>query len=241
MHLDAERTQRLLHGELTAPDRASVRDHLAGCPDCRALLEAAGAEEDDVLALLGRLDHAPPSIDAAAVVARARGRREEVSRWAAGVVAALALAGAAYAAPGSPLAGWVRDLVGGKGGAESPAQSGGRSPAPESDAAGIAVAPGSRLVIQFASVAGGTARVSMTAESLVVVRALAGTATFASEVDRLVIEHPSPVEFEIHIPGSAPRIEIRVGERRVFLKDGARVLAERDADAPGVYTLELTP
>jgi hypothetical protein len=240
MHLDEERVQRLLHGELTAPVEASLREHLSGCADCRLLLEAARTEEDNVLALLRRVDHAPPAIDAAAVLTRARAARGGWGRWAAGIVAVLALAGAAYAGPGSPLASWVRNLAqGDRGPAVSPARP--ESASPDSGAAGIAFAPGPELLIWFASEAGGTAEISLTADSLVLVRTVAGTATFISEEKRLVIEQPAPAEFEILIPRGAPRLEIRVGRRRVFLKVGSRVVTDQGADARGAFVLDLTP
>ena len=40
MHLDDEQLQRLLDGELDRGRARSMADHVAACPDCRALSEA---------------------------------------------------------------------------------------------------------------------------------------------------------------------------------------------------------
>jgi hypothetical protein len=120
----------------------------------------------------------------------------------------------------------------------------GRAPSPEAarGQAGIAVAPGDRLTIAFAvEQSGGTATVSLTDGSDVVVRALGGTTTFTSEVDRLSIEHRgAPGCFEILIPRGAPSVEIRVGGRRSFLTEASRVETEYPRDAEGRYLLPLS-
>ncbi|MGH7672815.1 MAG: zf-HC2 domain-containing protein, partial [Gemmatimonadales bacterium] len=100
MHLDDEQVQRLLHRELAPPVETSVRAHLAQCASCRGRVAEAEREETEVYALLRHVDDPPPPVDARAVVARARARGLGRLRWAAGVLLALGLAGAAYAAPG---------------------------------------------------------------------------------------------------------------------------------------------
>lgn len=224
-HLDEEQVQRLLHRELAPPVEVLIREHLAGCVDCRGRVAAAERDEDEVHALLRHLDHAPPATDAETIAAHARARDVGWVRWAAGIVLALGLAGAAYAAPGSPLRAWVEAVVEWMGGGS------GDAPPP----AGIAVAPGPALVILFTSrQAEGQAEVSLTDGAEVVVRAPGGTATFTAEVERLVIDNPSSTAtFEILIPRTAPRVEILVTGVRVFLKEGPRVT--------GPFRLPLTP
>ena len=72
--------------------------------------------------------------------------------------------------------------------------------------AGIAVAPGAKLVILFASTrAESAAHVSLTDSEDVVVRAPVGAAAFTSNDDRLVIENAgSSATFEIEIHEQRP-------------------------------------
>jgi hypothetical protein len=244
MHLDEEQIQRLLHGELAPAADTSARQHLAECADCRRRIAEAEREEDEVYALLRQVDHPPPPVDADAIAARARTRNFGWGRRAAGILVALGLAGAAYAAPGSPLPAWVeavKEWIGDRPdsspSAPAPVQ------APEPRVAGIAVDPGQNLLILFTSPhAEGQAQVWLTDGTEVVVRAPIGAAIFSSDVDRLVIEnHGSPASFEIGIPRSAPRVEIRVGGNRIFLKEGSRVRTEKSTDAQGLYLLPLMP
>lgn len=247
-HLDEEQVQRLLHGELLPPAETAARAHLTACADCRQRLTQAEREEGEIDALLRHLDHPPPAIEAGAVAARARAREFGWSRWAAGLLLTLGMAGAAYAAPGSPLPGWVAAVAEWMGGGparspSAPAPAPAPPPPPSTGFAGIAVAPGRALLILFTSPqAEGRALVSLTDGGEVVVRALSGTATFTSDEDRLVIDdRDSAASFEIEIPRAAPWIEIRVGRVRIFLKDGPRVTTRQSPDTLGRYLLPLVP
>ncbi|MFN2399423.1 MAG: anti-sigma factor [Gemmatimonadaceae bacterium] len=232
MHLDEEQVQRLLHGELKPPAEASVREHLAGCADCNRRVAEVKREEEEVFALLTHVDHSPPRIDAGAIAARARGRDFGWGRLAAGFLLTLGFAGAVYALPGSPLRGWVQAVVQRKEVRPDPS-SAVSVPAQAADAgkgvAGIAVSPGRELLILFTSrQAAGHAIITLADGPEVTVRALTGAASFTSGADRLVIDNPSSsATFEIQIPRAAPRVEIRVGEDRIFLKEGSRVSPEK--------------
>ena len=70
IHLDDERLQRLLHGELDTAAAAAARDHLAGCAACAARLDEAERDEQAVLGLLEKLDDATPAVRADAVADR---------------------------------------------------------------------------------------------------------------------------------------------------------------------------
>jgi len=240
MHLDEDRLQRLRHGELSPAMETAARQHVAECAECRGRVAAAERDETEVFGLLRELDHPTPQIDAETVAARARGRGHgrgvSAMRWAAGIVLVLGLAGAAYAAPGSPLPTWVETVVEWASGRPD------RAPAPSPGVAGIAVAPGPRLVIVFtAPQATGQAQVSLTDGADVVVRVLSGAATFTTDVDRLVIDNQGSATFEIQIPRTAPRVEIRVGGQRVFLKERSRVTTDTVTDMGGPYVLPLVP
>ncbi len=210
--------------------------------------EETRREEEETNALLRQLDGPEPRVDFRTVVDRAgRGKRAGIAdrrllRVAAGLFVVAGIAGVAYALPGSPLPRWVDHViawVGGGGADLRPAP----DPAGDSDAggAGIAVTPGSRLLILFESPQG-TARVSLTDDPEVIVRAPAHAATFTSGADRLVIGNHGPVAtFEIQIPRAAPRVEIFVGRTRLFLKEAGGVAVPPAADSSGVYVLRLNP
>jgi hypothetical protein len=253
MHLDEERVQRLLHGELPPPAESSARAHLDGCSDCRRLLAEAEREENELHALLRELDHPAPSVDAdaiAAAVATTMERPQITARlqnrpllWqAASMLVALGLVGAAYAVPGSPLPGWVAavaEWIGDRPETQPPAPAPVQGPG--SHDAGIAVAPGRNLVILFTSPqTEGQARVSLTDAAEIVVRAPIGAATFTSDAEQLVIDNRGSATFEIGIPRAAPRVEIRVAGVRVFLKEGPRVTTEESANGPTPYIVPLT-
>jgi hypothetical protein len=233
MHLDEEQIQRLLHGELTPANATSAREHLAACFDCSSRLAAAEREESWVLDKLRRLDRPPPRVEAAAVMTGRRRHPVTWNRWAAGVVLALALAGAAYALPGSPLRRLVHQIAALMG--EAP-RTDTRTPREPTDTAarGIGVTPGDRFTIVFSTEQpGGVAVVSLTDRADIAVRAIGGAATFTSDVDRLSIDNVgSSARFQIEIPRRAPFVEIRVGRHRVFSKEGLRVItgARRDSD-----------
>lgn len=81
---------------------------------------------------------------------------------------------------------------------------------------------------------------SLVAGPEVAVRGPVGAATFTSDVDRLVIDNRgSAASFEIAIPATAPRVEIRVGADRIFLKDGARVTTAGSARGRAPFLLPL--
>ena len=224
MHFEVEPLQRLLDRQLGSPEETAIREHLAQCADCARRVADAEQAEAALQAQLRLLDHEPPRISAAEIAALARARAPHFRRfrWAAGILLALGLAGAAYAAPGSPLRGWVRDVLAWV--------SGGRDRTPPHQEqgpearAGIAVAPGQALVISFASrQPDAEVQVILTDGQEVVVRAPMGAATFTSDVERLVIHNTGEVAgamFEIEIPRASPRVEIQVQGERRFLKQG---------------------
>jgi len=231
MHLEEEELQRLLDGELTAEAESATRRHLAVCDECRRRVAAAETEIADVGALLRAADSPPPEVRLEALALRgelAKGAvRPRGSPWlrrAATVLVAVGIAGAAYAIPGSPLRAWVHAVVtlGTKEtadrGASAPPSSGGTG------VSGIAQLPGERLVILFQPGGSGEARVQLSDDPNVEISVRPGAATFASKADYVLIGvRDSTAVFDLRIPLTAPWIEIRSGDERVFLKEGARV------------------
>jgi hypothetical protein len=239
-HLDEEQLERLLHRELAPALEAAAREHVAGCTDCHARLVAAEREWQETADLLGKLDHGVPRIPAGAVIAKARG--VVWGRRVAGVLIALGLAGAAYAMPGSPLPVWVETvarLV--RGGPDTPPGPQ-VSPIPDPGEAGIAVDPGRDLIIAFTPPpVEGEARVVWSPGRSVVVRTLAGSATFSSDPNRLEVHSQGVAAFAIEVPLDAPRVEIQVGGRRVFLKEGSRVTTGPAVETAGGFLLRFGP
>ena len=189
-------------------------------------------------------DQAVPEVDAGFIAHRARAANAVAwGRWAAGFVLAIAAAGAAYSAPGSPLPAWVNQVVTWVAGlvpeAASPQPPG---PAPPASA-GIAVAPSDRFQIHFAAPqSGGTAVVTVTDGPNVIARVHDGTTTFTTDVDRLTIENRgSTADYEIELPRSTPWVEITVGERRLLIKQGDRLVTHARTDARGRTLLPLAP
>ena len=222
MHLEEEEIERLLAGELAEETATAARAHLAVCSACATRYQATQRTDADVGVLLRQLDAAPPPVSAQTIMAAPAPRR--FSSWglrAASIMLLIAVAAVAYALPGSPVRTWiaVRNVV------ETPPPNAEPEPV-----AGIAVEPGANLLIVFARTQQvGDLRVSLVDSSNVVVRARAGPASFSSADERLAIDNHDPASFEIQIPRAAPRIEIRIGDRRVFLKDGARISTQATA------------
>lgn len=243
MHLDAERMERLLDGELAPELVRSTREHLAACDDCRTRVRLAEESKGRIDALLQQLDHSIPPADIEAVIVSAERREGSPLRWAAVIVFALALGGIAYAAPVTGLRAFLQSLW------HRPAVQ--VQPTPDSMAApvggavppataGIAVRPGSRLVVEvIPTVRGASARVVLGEGEEVAVRSPAGAATFSSDANRLLVDVLQPATLDIEIPRSAPHVEIRVSGRRVFLSQSSRITAPTGSASAESWLLPL--
>ena len=200
-------------------------------------------ETESIEQVLRSLDHKVPAISAESIAAKARTRSRGRSRWLAGILT-VAVAGVAYAAPGSPMREWIGAIIERRSAsparAESPAVAA-SAPAPS----GIAIDPGAGLVIVFESArvgggVGGAAIVSLEDATEAVIRAPRGAATFTTGADRLAIgDWDTSARFEIIVPRSAPRVEIRLGARTVFVKVGRSVSTAGIGTGPGRYTIPL--
>lgn len=243
MHLDAELIERLVHGELKGEGERAAREHIAECETCRERVAVADREVAAVHALLREVDHDPPQLNGTRV-ARAQAHRFRWGRLAAGMLLTVGTAGVLYAAPGSPLPGWLAAAVEWMlGRVEHPPVPGPTAPVGRPSMAGIAVAPGESLVISFAKAqVDGQAIVSMTDGPDVVVRAPTGAATFTTHVALLLINNLGPpATFEIQIPRTAPRVEIVVDGARIFLKEGHQLTTGDSAAQAAPYLLQLEP
>jgi anti-sigma factor RsiW len=242
MHLDDERLERLMHGELSPEDAAAAGSHLVECAECRARVAAAERDEHEVFALIGVLDHPAPAVPLQAVLERADSHQYRWRRWAAAAVLVLGIGGVAYALPGSPLRRWLDAAVERASGVpERMIPDPVRVDPPPEDGAGIAVAPGAGLIIGFIGPeTGGSARIVLSDAAEVTVRAPAGAATFRAEADRVIVQRSGTrARFDVEIPASAPRVEVRVGTRRVFLKDQAGVTTDAARSPDGAWVVML--
>ena len=246
MHLDDERLQRLLHGELDRLESGAARSHLADCDECSRRLAAMEVEEAAVGALLAQLDRPSPRIEAAAVARLASARRPRTWQWAAGIALAVGIAGVAYAIPGSPLPDWLDSLVRWAGGGRPSSTETAPEPAPA--LSGLSVTPGRTFRIRFASAnPSDLVVIALTDGGEVQIRAPRGSAAFTAGENAILVHptgnapHGEPgVTYEIQIPRSAPHVEIHLGSDRIFLKEGPRIVARAASSGSGTYRLPLT-
>lgn len=233
MHFEDGQLEALLDGELAPAAEATARTHLAACAECRSRLESLQADEQLLGDVLPLLDHAArPPVPLNAIVARAR-RRMWPLRWAAAIALLVFGTGVLYAVPGSPLRRWIDQRIG---------RHGTLPETPERPAAGIALVPeeGARFRIDFRAPAAGTVTIRLTDSTSIDVRRTDGIARFSAGIDRLTIETDSgPAHFAIALPRSASWVEVFAGDRRLFLKDGARTVSDVRPDSLGRYVLPL--
>jgi hypothetical protein len=158
-------------------------------------------------------------------------------------VIAAALAGAAYAIPGSPLPALLRQAAGWVAGNTPPAPPAEEPTTSRPVTSGIAVPVDGPFTILIAEPqAEGVVTISLTEAAGIVARVLGGAAAFTTDADRLTIDnHGSTASYEIELPRGAARVEVHVGSRRLFLKDGDHIVAETPADVSGRFTLSLSP
>jgi len=243
MHLNEDQIQRFLHGELDPRSREALSLHAAECNACAKRLAEAEEEESEIFGLLGHLDHPAPRVDASSV--SGGGAMGTWARRAAVFVAVAALAGAAYALPGSPLPTWLKkaaELIAGE--RESPSGGGYSIDAPAGPVtSGIAVPAPERFAIVFlAEQSEGTVVVTLTDAPSIVVRALGGAVTFTTDVDRLTIDNRNSVaNYEIEVPRAAEFVEILVDLRRIVVKDKDQFAEGLERDSGGRAVLPLKP
>jgi hypothetical protein len=240
MHLNDEQIQRLMHGEMDAAARETASRHIAECHECARALAEAEREEAVIFDLLEAVDHEATVVDAARVAIPTRTHSTVWVRRAAGIVVVAALAGAAYAIPGSPLPALVKRIASLMTGPTPPATVDAPTPgAPVTS--GIAVPAGENFVIEFASPQdNGSMTVTLTDDTMVRVRAIGGTAAFTTDVGRLDIGNAgSSADYEIELPRRARWIEIRVASTARWHKDGDRVVTDSPTDETGRYRVSL--
>jgi len=239
MHVDEEQLQRLVDDELAEPADEWVHEHMTYCDSCRDRVGRARREQDEVLALLGSLDHPRPRVDHVALMARGRRTNSSWMAKAAGFVAVAALAGAAYAASGSPLPSFITNILGrGKERSASPVVQPGL---PEPKVSGVTVAAGRQMVIDFTSdQSAGEIQVSLSDGDEIEVRVMGPGASFSSGDEQLTVENiGSSANYVVAIPRRSPQVEIRIAGEQVFLKNGDGVVSDHKVSNRGSYLITL--
>ncbi|HSJ65843.1 MAG TPA: zf-HC2 domain-containing protein [Gemmatimonadaceae bacterium] len=218
MHVDAERLFRYADGALAPDDAEHVRSHVAECDACRVHVERTMEEWREIEARLGAIDHAPPAVVVTDIITPRGAARFPRLRVAAGIVLALAVAGAVYAVPAVILPRWFPEPASVEDEGTRNRSEGLPTTAPDTPQAGIAVQPGEALRLDVATTgSSGSLEVRRTDGAEVRVRAPIGAATFATEERRLLVTVAREgTTIEIEIPRTASRIEIRVDQRVVF-------------------------
>jgi hypothetical protein len=152
------------------------------------------------------------------------------------VLLSAGVATAAYATPGSPLPRWSRALVSWLTGHQAVT-----APPPAPALSGIAVSPGTDLLIVIPSaLPGAILRVTLTEDSQVVAQAPVGSASFRVEPHRLVIDNrDSAVTIDLRIPAAAPAVEIMLGSRSLLRKQNASTICAVAPDSAGRYLIPL--
>jgi hypothetical protein len=229
MHFEEEAIQRWLHGEVEPPDREVMDGHLATCGECRGVLEQAQRDDHWIRGRLKLLDHPIPVISAPSH----RRSGSSWQRWAAGILLTVAVAGAAYAFPGSPVRSWIARLTAPRGPEAPPSPA---APAAPVRPSAISVPLESRLVIRFGqSEPGSVIRVRLTEGREVTVSSLDGPATFTTGPGWLSVGGQG--EYLVELPRAATWVAIEAGDQRLLLKEGDRISSSLAADSTGEYVL----
>ena len=145
-------------------------------------------------------------------------RRPASRRWPAGVAFTALIIALAWWAPGSPLRTIAARVTGSGPGRDS-----------------VSVVPGGRLAIVFER-PNGAARIDWTDGPELVVSAPRNAANYTVDTDSIRIVNHRSARFDVRIPRQALHVEICVGDRRLFLKEGASA----GEDLPGPINLPFT-
>jgi anti-sigma factor RsiW len=239
-HLDEGMVQRLLDEEIQRTDMAGIHAHIDACAECRERVAVARREESDVLSRLAILDVPSPTMDrgfpaiAGPALPLRRGPASGGAwRWAAGILLAVGVTGVALAAPSSPVR-WLVDRVSSWFSAPAGDVIRGTVADTPPTAGGIILEPTAPALLELQVLQPfDTIRVTLADDGAISVSASGGTVTFESDIGRLSIRNTSGVAtIDVVIPRSAPRVEIRTGTRRLYLKDGSSVTSA-SADSTG--------
>jgi hypothetical protein len=203
---------------------------------------------EDVAELLRRLDHRAPVVRVDDVIARAgSGRRWRAARPIA-AAAALCVAGAAAALPGSPLhRAIVRAL-----GIAAPSTATVSFPLPPApataqaagapDGAGVTVAPVRELAVRFVGLRReARLRIVFTAGAEASIIPRGGDAAFSVAPGGIVVSAGTASDYVLTVPSALPELRVRLDDVVLFRRMAGRVESSARPDDDGSYTIVLTP
>jgi anti-sigma factor RsiW len=243
VHLSDGELQALLDGEASPERHRAATAHLLVCSVCAARAAGLTAAQQVTAELLAALDAAVPPLSVDAVIARAADagwssappRRRTV--LAAGVAALLLAVMAAAAIPGSPVRRYVARLLGGPRPPQHPAAQG-----PQVTGSGVAFVPAGRVAVLFSEPqASGAIRISFGVERSLRIAHVGGPAAYVLTAEGIAVDNRgSGASYDITIPESVTRVDVRVGARLVFVKDGTRIATLVTPDTGGVYVIPFS-
>ena len=224
----------LLHGEPVWSGDDEARRHLDTCVVCVGRLESLRREEMEQRTLVKALDVPLPPVTAAMIRGRAIASRRNF-RMAASIGALMTLASAAAALPGSPVRGWIRNLL--SQGVVAPALPA-ASPSPARAATdGIEWPAIGAWVIELRHPqATGQIRIVRTDSSIAMARAIGGDVGFQVGSGRVVLDNRRPADrYEISLPRNLIRASVLVGGRLLV-----RLRAPDSASRADTLTFDLS-
>ena len=244
-HLTEAELMALADGEPSAW-RTEAREHLVVCSSCALAVAEARVEDEVDAALLRMLDHAPPIVDVAALIA-SPGRpesRRRVSAIAAGIGLLFAAGAAAAIVPGSPVHSYVASLLRRGSSAQMPPVSAprpGSAPPVASRPMGVAFVAGTDVeVVLRAPQRVGEMRITLADAPLVRLTHRDGEAAYLLIPNGVLIENAgSHASYDLALPRNAVHARVRVGERTVFVRNGEHVQSSVAPDSAGVYVVPL--
>lgn len=234
-HLDSSQLDALLLADPAAVESAAA--HLAGCADCASRLEALREEQGAIDDALRVLDHALPRLGVDVVIARAQSRSRTARSLLAAGVAALLLASAAVAVPGSPVRRWLDRLAAG---GDSPSAAV-PSAAPEAESGGVQVVPGDVFELAFvAHQDSGVIWIALAAVEAVEVRAIGRSVAFDVGPRGVNVDNRGgTASYDIVIPETAALVRVSVAGEVVFATDRQRIDTRAPRDDRGRFVVSL--
>jgi anti-sigma factor RsiW len=227
-HVDEGVLQALLDGEVRGRERKDAERHLGECPACAADLHAARERSEFLSGALAMVDAPAPTRAAYANVVREKGRRtgwglRDLSRAA---ILIIGLSTAAYAIPGSPVRGWIDDLLGRLAVTEVPVvddQAIGEA-APEPAVTGISVLPADgRVQVAIRDAGSGLrvrARLGDGDQAEVLAAGEAANARFQSGPGRIEVVGAASGNLDVVLPRGATEAVVTVDGRVYVYKEG---------------------
>lgn len=237
MHLDQETLSRLVDGELTEDRKRRAEAHLAECAAC-SVRKAELVENDEMVsALLPHGDVPTPDVDPDELIRRARpASPRRMLRWAAALVLTGAGAGAAYAAPGSPLPAWLG--WGGDGQVERETPDVQAQPT----ASGLMLPLDQPLTVAFEGVTGPGAIIVTTrpAPGTSIESVRAGV-SFGSDAGVITVSQrePSSGDFVLNVPPDAASVRVLLDGRQVWGFSGGTIETAMTESPDGSYREQL--